>query len=98
MTRASGSVRAAVDQLATGRRIRCKEMIRLLEGLGFLVRDGRKQGHKIVTHPGLDDFLATSFSCGHGKNPQIKPHYVASLRKLLESRLDELSDMERIRK
>ena len=73
-------------------------MVRLLEGLGFLVRDGRKQGHKIVTHPGLDGFLTASFSCGHGKNPQIKPHYVASLRKLLESRLDALSDMERIRK
>ena len=45
-------VHAAIALLSTGADIRCNAMVRLLTELGFSVRDGRKQGHKVVTHPG----------------------------------------------
>ena len=98
MGRMKQDVQAAIDTLSTGASIRCNTMTRLLEGLGFVVRDGRKQGHKVFTHPALDAFTASSFSCGHGRNPQIKPYYVASIRKLLESHADELRKLEGDRK
>ena len=91
-------VQAAIDTLSTGASIRCNTMTRLLEGLGFVVRDGRKQGHKVFTHPALDAFTASSFSCGHGRNPQIKPYYVASIRKVLESHSVDLRKLEEGRK
>ena len=68
-------------------------MIRLLTGLGFSVRDGRKQGHKVITHPSLDVFTSAAFACGHGKNPQVKPVYVASIRSLLASHADDLQKL-----
>jgi len=58
-------------------------MRRYLERLGFYVRDGKKEGHKIVTHKGLPGFYSTSYTCDHGKNPEIKPQYIQSIRKTL---------------
>ena len=68
-------------------------MIRLLTNLGFSVRDGRKQGHKVITHPRLESFASAAFTCGHGRNPQVKPVYVASIRRLLESHADDLQSL-----
>jgi hypothetical protein len=59
----------------------------MLNGLGFVVKDGTKPGHKVVSHPklsGQSDFVGTSYTCGHGKNPPIKPIYAINLRKTLE--------------
>ena len=86
-------VRAAIAYLSTGVAVRCNVMIRLLTGLGFTVRNGRKQGHKVITHPELDSFTSAAFSCGHGKNPQVKPVYVASMRSLLASHADDLQKL-----
>ena len=71
-------------------------MIRLLTGLGFSVRDGRKQGHKVITHPELNAFTSAAFSCGHGKNPQVKRVYVAnvaSIRSLLACHAQDLQEL-----
>ena len=86
-------VRAAVAYLSTGVAVRCNVMIRLLTGLGFTVRNGRKQGHKVITHPELDSFTSAAFSCGHGKNPQVKLVYVASMRSMLASHADDLQKL-----
>jgi predicted RNA binding protein YcfA (HicA-like mRNA interferase family) len=64
--------------------VKCSELCSYLEDLGFQVRDGRRAGHKIVTHPGLPDFYSTSFDCGHGKNPEIKPGYIRNILKTLK--------------
>ena len=90
MPEAGDSVHAAIAILSTGADIRCTAMVRLLTGLGFSVRDGRKQGHKVVTHHGLAAFTSAAFSCGHGRNPQVKRVYVASVRSLLASYADDL--------
>lgn len=87
-------VQAAIDRLATsGASLRCKDVEQLLRGLGFDVREGKKAGHRVVSHPELVDFTGTNFTCGHGRNPEIKPAYVKSLRKVLESHADALREL-----
>ena len=81
MLETEASVHAAIAYLSTGTDIRCNAMIRLLTGLGFSVRDGRKQGHKVVTHPGLAAFTSAG---------QVKRVYMASIRSLLASYADDL--------
>jgi len=72
--------------LESGRRnTRCKDLIKALESLGFEVRDGSKQGHKVFLHDGLADFYSSSFTCGHGRNPEIKPVYVSKTLKILRN-------------
>ena len=73
-----------------GASMRCGELQRILESLGFEVRDGSKQGHKVVTHPGLDEFFSASYTCGHGKDPQVKPNYVRSMLTLVKQYRDDL--------
>jgi len=63
--------------------MRCNDMIVMLERLGFTIRDGKKEGHKIVLHSGILNFHATSFTCGHGRNPEIKSAYITNLLKVL---------------
>lgn len=70
---------------------RCREMIAHLESLGFDVRAGKKAGHKVVTHAGIEGFFSDAFTCGHGRDPEIKPVYVSRMVKLLrryEAELD----------
>jgi len=76
--------KAFLDTLeSTKATMRCHDMVGILDGLGFEVRDGRKQGHKIVFHEGIPGFFSAGFTCGHGRNPEIKPAYVRQIRKLL---------------
>lgn len=73
-----------IHQLSdAGASLRCDEMRQLLTSLGFVVRDGKKAGHKIVTHPQLAGFFSTSYTCGHGSNPELKPSYIKTIRKVL---------------
>ena len=92
MSQTTRDVRGAIERLSTRASIRCKDMIRLLEGLGFVVRDGKKTGHKVITHPTLVNFTSASITCGHGRNPQVKPIYVASIRRLLVTHAEGLDE------
>lgn len=65
------------------RNLRCKELSATLVDLGFCVKDGKRGGHKVLTHDGLADFYSQSFNCGHGKNPEIKPAYISKIISLL---------------
>ena len=84
--------KAADGLLAAKAAIRCHEMIELLESLGFEVRAGRKQGHRIVVHHGIEGFHSAAFTCGHGRNPEIKPVYVTQMAKLLRRYEVELGE------
>jgi predicted RNA binding protein YcfA (HicA-like mRNA interferase family) len=64
--------------------LRCGEITAVLEGLGFVVRSG-KAGHKVYTHPGLKEFTASSFNCGHGKNPEVKSAYISNILRVLQA-------------
>ena len=75
---------------ASRRSIRCGDLTKLLEGLGFEVRDGKLGGHKLFIHDGLLGFTSASFNCGHGKNPEVKLAYISKILKLLETYEAEL--------
>src|SRR5690625_5480057 len=71
--------------------MRCQELVELLTRLGFIVRDGRRGGHKIFTHSGLPEFTSASFNCGsperseeHTSELQSRGHLVCRL--LLEKK------------
>lgn len=72
------------------RSMRCSELVAVLEALGFEVRDGSRGGHKVYTHPYLKDFTSDGINCEHGRNPQIKPAYVAKAIRNLKRHKDEL--------
>lgn len=76
--------------LEAGGGIRCRELQKLLESLGFEVREGRKQGHRVVVHPGLAAFTSASYSCGHGTNPEIKRPYIKNIIKIMHRYESEL--------
>jgi hypothetical protein len=70
--------------------LRCQELIRRLESLGFEVRSGKRGGHKIFIHSGIPGFLSASFNCDHGKNPEIKRPYIVQIIKTLRKYEPEL--------
>ena len=71
--------------------LRCDELSRLLESLGFVVERVKKGNHKKVKHHGLEGFPGSGFDCGHGRNPKVKPGYANKMKHLI---LDYRSEME----
>lgn len=59
-------------------------MTKLLEGLGFSVKDDKRGGHKVFTHDGIQSFRTGSYNCEHGRNPEIKRPYIPKIRDWLE--------------
>lgn len=64
----------------------------MLERLGFEVKDGKRGGHKLFFHDHLPSFTSSSFNCGHGKNPEIKPAYI---KKLIRTLREHESDLKK---
>jgi len=75
---------------SAGAAIRCQELADMLASLGFEVRDGKKQGHKVFVHHGVTSFTSGGYTCGHGRNPEIKPVYIKKVVKLLKQYETEL--------
>lgn len=67
---------------ANKKSIRCDELADQLSRLGFEVREG-KAGHRVFVHDGLQDFTSSSYNCGHGRNPEIKPPYISNVLRIL---------------
>lgn len=80
----------ALRQLRSGGQLRCGEIEKILRSLGFDVREGRRGGHRIVTHDGLPSFTSASFDCGHGRNGDVKKAYARHLARIIEDYRDEL--------
>lgn len=81
----------AVDHFKKSKKsLRCSQVTKSLTELGFDVRDGRRGGHKIFVHDHLSGFTSSSYNCGHGKNPEIKPQYIVNIVKVLEENSDGL--------
>jgi hypothetical protein len=66
-----------------GASMRCSEMKAHLGSLGFTVRDGKKAGHKVFFHDELEGFRSSSYTCNHGKNPELKRPYIINVIKTL---------------
>jgi len=98
MTGAADRVRSVLNALdEAGANLRCKDLISRLRDLCFYVRDGRRPGHKVVTHPGLPGLTSLGFTCGHGRNPEIKPVYVRNVARMVRVYQAELTDYLRER-
>ena len=80
---------------ASPKSIRCDELAKLLEDLGFDVRKGRQGGHRVFFHDDLSDFISGSYDCGHGKNPEIKPAYIRKVVRILKEHETELTEILR---
>lgn len=79
-----------------GASMRCDALAKLLESLDFVVEDGKKPGHKKLKHPRLSDitdFTASSYTCGHGKNPEVKPNYTQAMLRLVKRYETELKEI-----
>lgn len=86
-------VKQAIQDLASaGASMRCEELRRLLEGLGFEVRDGARGGHKVFVHAHIDGFVSGSYNCDHGRNPQIKRPYIKKVLTVLRQYESDLND------
>lgn len=82
----------AIEQLdSAGASMRCAEITKLLQGLGFEVRDGKRGGHKVFFHDHIKDFLSGSYNCDHGKNPEIKRPYIRQVLAILRQHEAELT-------
>jgi len=68
----------------------CQNLGRHLQSLGFKVHDGKRGGHKIITHAGISGFLSAPYNCDHGKNPEIKRPYINQVIKVLRKYETEL--------
>lgn len=75
---------------AAKRAIRCSDLTSMLQELGFEVRDAKSQGHKVYFHDGLPSFMSDGFTCGHGKNPEVKPAYITKIIRNLRGLETEL--------
>ena len=63
--------------------MRCAKAKDLLTQLGFIVRDGKRGGHKIFVHRRLAGFKSGSLNCDHGKNPEIKSPYIKKIIRII---------------
>lgn len=75
--------------------LKCSKLKSVLEGFGFRVKRKGNAQHYVVTHPGLAKygFLATSFGCKHGKNPDTKGNYVENICKVLNAHKEGLKEL-----
>ena len=86
-------VEKAIQDLASaGAAMRCEDLRRLLETLGFEVRDGARGGHKVFVHAQIKDFLSSSYDCGHGRNSQVKRPYIKKVLAILRQYESDLND------
>ncbi len=77
--------------------LRCSKVIRCLQELGFIVRDGATLNHKIFTHPQLSrrtDFITGSFNCEHGKDGEVKRPYLKNIVRILSKYEQALKEIE----
>ena len=73
--------------------LKCFEVIRALESLGFTVKEGKSPNHKIFEHDELPGFTTGSFGCGHGKNGEVKRPYIRNILRILRDYEDELKTL-----
>mgnify|MGYP001562473952 CR=1 FL=1 len=77
---------------SAGASLRCSDAKKHLEDLGFVIRDGKKGGHKLFGHNGIPGFYGGDYNCGHGKNPEIKPAYIRKILTVLDEYEEQIKE------
>lgn len=71
---------------ANKKSMRCDELVKDFESLGFRVSPKGSAGHHVAIFPGRVITETISFDCGHGnKNNVVKMPYVLKLIRFLET-------------
>lgn len=71
---------------------KCSDVTSRLQGLGFTITPGKCDGHKIVSHKGLEEFSTSSYNCEHGKNGDVSLPYMVKLIKVLRDNKISLAE------
>ncbi|MEN5342674.1 type II toxin-antitoxin system HicA family toxin [Achromobacter mucicolens] len=74
--------------------LRCKDVVTVLEDLGFTVRETGNGGHRVFDHGGLPSFAGSNFDGGHGANAEVKACYIRNILKVMRNYKDELDDSD----
>ena len=83
----------ALEVLTSGKgSLRCREVVSILEDLGFEVRRTKK-GHYVYNHPGLDGFWGGSFACPHRSGDPVLRSYITTIIRSLRQNEVELQDL-----
>ncbi|MBS6058314.1 MAG: hypothetical protein KIB04_09765 [Pantoea sp.] len=71
-----------------------------LNELGFTVRAGKTDNHKVVTHPDLSKagtgFTTFGIDCGHGHTKTVKPCYAKTVLNSLIKYQEELNTIYKV--
>jgi hypothetical protein len=87
--------KAATDRLRSSpKNIRCSELKKMLEDMGFDVRKCGGGNHRAYSHPEIPGFAGGDYDCGHGGDAQIKPAYIRNVIGVLEEFERELRARE----
>ena len=73
-------------------------LIFILEDLGFVLRSGKAENHKVVTHPSLSrisEFTTFGIDCGHGNAKSVKPCYGRTVLRTLKKYKEELEIIQK---
>lgn len=82
----------AKDRLSSGKgSIRCGEVISILGGLGFTVKQRRKSRHYTYNHEALDDFVGSNFACPHRAGDPVNKNYITNILRVLRNYKTQLS-------
>lgn len=73
--------------------LRCSDVTKFLEQLGFTVRQAGDAGHRVFMHKDLKDFHGSNFNCGHGSNAEVKKSYIRTILRIIEQHEDQLREL-----
>lgn len=78
-------------QLQTGKgSLRCDELIRLLESLGFSIKRRGNAQHYVYSHSAIPGFHGANFACPHRRGAPVKRNYITSVLRVLSQYETEL--------
>ncbi len=83
---------ADLAAISSGANTICKDIVAVLEGLGFQIVDCGSAGHKIAKHPAIKIAEYPDFNCGHGDKAKVKPIYTKKLYKFVKQYEDPIKE------
>ena len=78
------------DALKNSKNTSCVKLCKLLQDLGFQIRNCGNAGHKVVIHPCISLLENPHFNCGHNEGAAVKTPYINKLYKFVKDHEDEI--------
>ena len=68
-----------------------KDVVAILESLGFVVERKGSAKHYVFAHPSIPGFLGSNFACPHRDKAPVKKSYVSNVMRVLRTYEHELT-------